>query len=181
MTDETPDTNTETHVRQKPTRCYIDGDAFILRTIGQDDVVVPMPDVPTNVRTAMACEMAALLLLRGTSMADIVAGKGLPDRALPAGKREKSTAPRALNMVQRAILAVRIAELTRDEKAAAKAAGTKPDLANVAADSEAFVRQLTKDQTARHARALPVRIELERLRGGPATLDEAAADAPAVT
>ena len=78
-------------------------------------------------------------------------------------------------MVQRAILAVRIVDLTKEERAF----GNKVDKAAIAARAEDFVRGLDKDQTARHARALPVRIEMERLRGGPATMDEAAA-APAV-
>ena len=66
------------------TRCYITDAGFVLRTKGATDIVVPMPDVDTNVRTALACEMTALLLLRGETMADIVAGKGIPDRSLPA-------------------------------------------------------------------------------------------------
>lgn len=176
--EENPDTDIEATLvktRAAQTRCYVTDTGYVLRSKGRLDSIVNVPNLGADVKNSMVVEMIALLLLRGASMDMIVAGKGLPDRALPAGKREKSSAPKALNMVQRAILAVRVAELIKS----GKADGAKPDKAAIAADSEAFVRQLTKEQTARHARALPVRIELERLRGGPATLDEAAGDPPA--
>ena len=169
MTDEIQ--TTETKARQKPTRCYIDGGKFILRTLGQADVVVPTPDIPTGVQAALTIEMMALLLLRGETMADIAAGKGLTDRALPAGKREKSTAPRPLNAVRRAILGVRVVELKRE----AKAAGSKLDavtIADLADRAESWVRGLTDDQAARLARAEAVQVEMARAKGAKGTLAE---------
>ena len=169
MTDETQ--TTETKARQKPTRCYIDGGKFILRTLGQADVVVPTPEMSPVIQAMLAIEMMALLLLRGETMADIAAGKGLTDRALPAGKREKSTSPRPLNAVRRAILGVRVVELKRE----AKAAGSKLDavtIADLADRAESWVRGLTDDQAARLARAEAVQVEMARAKGAKGTLAE---------
>ena len=163
MTDETQ--TTETKARQKPTRCYIDGGKFILRTLGQPDVVVPTPEMSPVIQAMLAIEMMALLLLRGETMADIAAGKGLTDRALPAGKREKSTAPRPLNAVRRAILGVRVVELKRE----AKAAGSKLDAVTIADLAD---RGLTDDQAARLARAEAVQVEMARAKGAKGTLAE---------
>ena len=80
MTDEiqTPETKT----RQKPTRCYIDSGKFILRTLGQADVVVPMPDLTAAIAARLTWEMMAVLLLRGEATLGFDSGE---TRQLVAG------------------------------------------------------------------------------------------------
>jgi hypothetical protein len=136
---------------------------------------VSTPNIPVDVQKAFSVEMIALLLLRGSTMTEIVAGKGLPDRALPRGKEKKEKGPRALNQIRRAILAARIADLKRE----ARGNGSKldgPTVAAVTQKAEEWVRVLTDDQAGRLVRAEAVQIELAKLRGTKATLDELLAE-----
>ena len=115
---------TEPKTRTAPTRAYFNatGSEIILRTEG-NDTVVPLLDakgeplIMEAVRHALAREMTALLLLRGETIEQIIAGKGLPDRTLPIGK-QKSAAPRALTRVKQAIANVRALEFIKEAKTA---------------------------------------------------------------
>jgi hypothetical protein len=183
MTDPAIELTGTTEHKRTVTRCYIDEGAFVLRTIGQPDNRVEVSPMSAYVGNKMINEMIARLLLIGEPMDRIVSGEAIPSRSLPNGKEPKSAAPRALNQVRRAILAARIADLMREEKAAAKEAGykVKPEaLGAITQTGEAWVRGLTDDQAARLVRAEAVQIELAKLRGTKATLDELLADpAPA--
>jgi hypothetical protein len=166
---------TDKKTRAAQTRCYVHNEQFILRTKGAEDAVVSTPNIPVDVQKAFSVEMIALLLLRGSTMTEIVAGKGLPDRALPNGKEKKEKGPRQLNQVRRAILAARIADLKKE----ARGNGSKLDgqtVAVIMTTAEAWVRGLTDDQAARLVRAEAVQIELAKLRGTKATLDELMAE-----
>ena len=174
---------TDTERKRIVTRCYIDEGAFVLRTKGIEDIQVPIPTLTPAVAIGLYQEMIARLLLAGETMDRIVSGDAIPSRSLPNGKEPKSATPRPLNQVRKAILAARIADLMRDEKAAARNAGTKVEsgvLAAIPAKAEAWARGLTDDQAARLAKGEAVLIELAKLRGTKSTMDELLAEpAPA--
>ena len=156
------------------TRCYIDGDTFILRTKGRDNVVVPRPELTAATVNKLADEMIARLLLAENSVADIVAGTSIPDRVLPTPRTTGPKVPRALGKVKKAILAVKIGDLTK----AARSGGSKPDKALIATQAEAWVRGLSDEQLKKLQAVEAVAVELARLRGHKASsLDEALATA----
>jgi len=153
------------------TRCYLSKDEtmFILRTTGQPDDLVAIPEIPGIVVDKLANEAIAKLLLSGATMADIASGKAIPDRTVPADK--PIAAPRVLNQNRRAILAVKMADM----KKAAKAGGEKLDAVAVATlfdRAETWVRGLTDEQVQKATKAEAVRFELARMTGEKVTLDQ---------
>jgi hypothetical protein len=157
-----------TKKRGPQTRCYVGEDGFVLRTAGRADIIVPFVEIKAPVAERFIDEMVARLLLSGVAMVDIAAGKGIPDRAVPQPKAPKNKGPKPLNQVRRAIMAVRVAELIK----AARGADEKIDRPAIQTKAEEWVRGLTDDQAARLARAEAVQIELAKLRGTKATLED---------
>lgn len=161
----------ETTYSRVVTRCYIREDgAFILRTRGED-TVVPAPTLSEAALKSLAANEIARLLLAGASVADIESGKAIPARAIPAERGAKVAGPRALTMLQRAVVFVRMVEMVKD----AKARGEKPNKEAIAADAETWVRALSKEDLAKLGKTQAVSVELAKLRAPAITLEQAMA------
>lgn len=154
------------------TRCYIDlsgtpdQTAYILRTHGRPDTVVTFPaTIDAEVARALVRDAIARLLLAGASKEDILSGKAPPTRALPPERAPAAPKPKALTKLQRAISAVRLAEvLTGLRKQGEKI--TKELREARAVEIDQWARDLTPEILAQLQKLEAVQIELAKL--GPA-------------
>ncbi len=159
--------------RRPNERFYIDNNTNIIRQVGDTSETIDLLEtLSTEVWDRLACEGYIRLRKTGAAHADILAGKGFPDRALPVpkeGRAKRVAAQKEPGPWIKAIARVKAKDLIK----AVRSSGQKvTDVEMYNASALAWAWSLSKEQVTTLRKHKLVRVAHAEITGDDGSLDD---------